>query len=193
MSSTARSNELLTLLGDTGALLEGHFVLRSGLHSRSFFQCAHLLQYPAIASKICQWLADDVQHLQVDAVISPAMGGLFIGHELGRHLEKRHIFVEKEDGKLVLRRHFVIEPGSRFLVAEDVITRGGRAMEAVQILREHGAEAAAVVCIVDRSSGTHADFGCPLFSLLALEVETYSPDALPADLAAIPAVHPGSK
>jgi len=187
------SAELMQLFETTGALLNGHFILRSGLHSRQFFQCAHLLQYPQIASKVCGWLSVRLAHLEIDTVISPAMGGLFVGHEVARHLGKRHIFVEKEEGSLVLRRNFEIKAGERFVICEDVITRGGRAMETVEIVRGAGAQTVAVASIVDRSGGEHTDFGCPLISLLALEVETFAPDDLPSDLAAIPATHPGSK
>ncbi len=186
------ATELLQLFETTGALLNGHFVLRSGLHSRQFFQCAHLLQYPQIASKVCGWLAERLTHIEVTTVISPAMGGLFVGHELARHLGKRHLFVEKEEGHLVLRRNFAIHAGERCVIAEDVITRGGRALETVEIVRAHGGLPVVVASLVDRSGGEHADFGCPLISLLSLSVETFPADALPPDLAAIPATHPGS-
>jgi len=189
----SRAEPLLQLFETTGALLNGHFVLRSGLHSRQFFQCAHLLQYPRVASEVCGWLAERLTHFAVDGVISPAMGGLFVGHELGRHLDKRHIFVEKEEGRLVLRRNFTIKAGERYIVAEDVITRGGRALETVDIVRAHGGVPVVVACLVDRSGGDHADFGCPLLSLLSMQVETFPPDALPPDLATIPALHPGSR
>ena len=189
----SHSEEFLQLLETTGALLSGHFILRSGLHSRQFFQCAHLLQYPQISSKVCGWLSVRLAHLEIDSVISPAMGGLFVGHEIARHLGKRHIFVEKEEGNLVLRRNFEIKQGERFVVTEDVITRGGRAMETVEIVRSAGAIPVAVASLVDRSGGEHSDFGCPLISLLELNVETFPADDLPADLTTIPATHPGSK
>src|SRR4029077_3765276 len=119
------SNDLLALFRKTGALLDGHFVLRSGLHSREYFQCALLLEHTDIAAKVCGWLADKVRQFDCDAVISPALGGIIVGQEVGRSLGKRHIFVEKEDGKLVLRRGFQISANERFVVVEDVVTRGG--------------------------------------------------------------------
>lgn len=187
------SDQVLDAFRETGALLSGHFVLRSGLHSRQFFQCAHLLQFPLVAARVCAALAEKASVIACDAVISPALGGLIVGHEVGRALGKRHIFAEKEEGRLVLRRGFQIGAGERFLVVEDVVTRGGRVQETVDIVKAHGGIPAGVATIVDRSGGQHPDFGCPFLSLLALNVETFSPEALPEDLAAIPAVKPGSK
>jgi orotate phosphoribosyltransferase len=174
-------------------LLEGHFVLRSGLHSRQFFQCALLLQHTRVAAEVCGWLAERLAGYPCDAVISPALGGIVVGHEVARALGKRHIFAEKEEGRLVLRRGFEIRAGERYLVAEDVVTRGGRVQEVVDIVRGRGAEVSAVGVLVDRSGGDRPDFGCPFVSLLELSVEVFAPDRLPADLEAIPAVKPGSK
>lgn len=186
------NDEILDLFRSTGALLNGHFVLRSGLHSREFFQCALLLQKPRIAETVCAALAEKLKGVPCDAVVSPALGGILVGHEVGRALDKRHIFVEKEDGKLVLRR-FKVGRGERFIVVEDVVTRGGRVQETVDIIRANGGEVAAVATIVDRSGGNHPDYGCPFVSLLELAVETFAADQLPPDLAATPAVKPGSK
>jgi len=186
------NDEILEHFRATGALLNGHFVLRSGLHSREFFQCAILLQNPRIAEKVCAALAEKLKGIACDAVVSPALGGILVGHEVGRALDKRHIFVEKEDGKLVLRR-FKIGAGERFIVVEDVVTRGGRVQETVDIVRAHHGAVAAVATIVDRSGGNHPDYGCPFVSLLEMAVETFPADALPPDLAASPAVKPGSK
>src|SRR5919202_5516080 len=119
------SEDLLSLFRRTGALLDGHFVLRSGLHSRQFFQCALLLQYTDIAADVCGRLADKLRAIACDAVISPALGGIIVGQEVGRSLGKRHIFAEKDEGGLVLRRGFTIRSNERFVVAEDVVTRGG--------------------------------------------------------------------
>src|SRR5207244_9688980 len=118
------SEDILTLFRKTGALLDGHFVLRSDLHSRQYFQCAILLQYTDIAARVCGQLADRLREFDCDTVISPALGGIIVGQEVGRSLGKRHIFVEKEDGKLVLRRGFQISPNETFIVVEDVVTRG---------------------------------------------------------------------
>ena len=128
------SNDLLALFRKTGALLDGHFVLRSGVHSREYFQCALLLQHTEIAAKVCGWLADKVRQFDCDTVISPALGGIIVGQEVGRSLGKRHIFVEKEEGKLVLRRGFQISPNEKFVVVEDVVTRGGRVQETIDIV-----------------------------------------------------------
>ncbi len=188
------SDDIIALFRHTGALLDGHFKLRSGLHSRQFFQCALLLQHTGVASDVCARLAARLAHLEgaCDAVISPALGGLIVGHEIARSLGKRHIFAEKEADRLVLRRGFRIEPGQKFIVAEDVVTRGGRVQETVDIVRQHGAEVLAVAVIVDRSGGQRPDFGCEFVSLVELEVETFEPDNLPPDLAALPLTRPGS-
>ncbi len=187
------SDDLLALFRKTGALLDGHFVLRSGLHSRQFFQCAILLQYTDIAAEVCGRLADKLRNIECDAVISPALGGIVVGQEVGRSLGKRHIFVEKDAGGLVLRRGFKIAPNERFIVAEDVVTRGGRVQETIDIVRNHGGVVAAVGVIVDRSGGNRPDFGCPFVSLIEMNVETFPAEKIPPDLAAIPAVKPGSK
>jgi orotate phosphoribosyltransferase len=187
------SDDLLALFRQTGALLDGHFVLRSGLHSRQFFQCALLLQHTAIAADVCARLAEKLRAIDCDAVISPALGGIVVGQEVGRALGKRHIFAEKTDGGVVLRRGFQIAPNERFIVAEDVVTRGGRVQETIDIVRAHGGQVVGVGVIVDRSGGKHPDFGCPFVSLVALNVETFPADEVPEDLAQVPAVKPGSK
>jgi orotate phosphoribosyltransferase len=185
-------DEVIQVFKRTGALLEGHFILRSGLHSRQFFQCAIALQQMPDVEKLGAALAAQVRALGVATVISPAMGGLVIGQEVARQLGVRFIFVEKEEGKLVLRRGFKIAPGEKLLVVEDVVTKGGRVQETLDIVRAHGAQAAGVAMVVDRSNGA-VNLGLPTFSLLALNVQTFEPDKLPADLAATPAVKPGSK
>ena len=187
------SSELLDLFRSTNALLDGHFVLRSGLHSRHYFQCALLLQHTQIAAQVCGALADKLCEFPAERVVSPALGGIIVGHEIARALGKPHIFVEKEDGKLVLRRGFEIKPGTRFIVAEDVVTRGGRVQETIDIVRAHGGVVTAVAALVDRSGGNLPDLGCPFVSLTQLNVETFEADKLPPDLAAIPVTKPGSK
>jgi orotate phosphoribosyltransferase len=191
--SANNPEELLALFRKTGALLDGHFVLRSGLHSRQFFQCALLLQHTEIAADVCGRLADKLRQYDCDAVISPALGGIIVGQEVGRGLGKRHIFAEKDAGGLVLRRGFSIQRNERFIVAEDVVTRGGRVQETIDIVRSNGGEVAAAGVIVDRSGGKHADFGCPFVSLIEMNVETFEADKLPQDLASTPAIKPGSK
>ena len=187
------SEDLLELFRKTGALLEGHFVLRSGLHSRQYFQCALLLQHTDIAEHVCKRLADKLRGFDCEAVISPALGGIIVGQEVARSLGKRHIFTEKENGKLVLRRGFKIGRQEKFVVVEDVVTRGGRVQETIDIVRAHGGIATAVGVMLDRSGAERPDFGCPFVSLMKMNVETFAADKLPSDLARIPAVKPGSK
>ncbi len=185
-------HEILQVFRDTGALLEGHFILRSGLHSRQYFQCALALQNMPTVERLGGDLAGKVRSLNAVTVVSPAMGGLVLGQEVARQLRVRFIFVEKDDGKLVLRRGFKIGSGERILVVEDVVTKGGRVQETIDIVRAHGGQLVGVAMAVDRSGGA-VNFQVPTFSLLALNVETFPADHLPADLAGIPAVKPGSK
>lgn len=184
--------EVLQLFKETGALLEGHFVLRSGLHSRQFFQCAIALQEMRHVEILGAVLAQKVKHLAPRTVIAPAMGGLVIGQEVARQLGTRFIFAEKEDGRLVLRRGFKIAPDEAILVVEDVVTKGGRVSETMNIVTGTGGKVVGVAMVVDRSNG-EVNLGTPTFSILALRVETFPADQLPPDLAASPAVKPGSK
>jgi len=185
-------DEILAIFKETGALLEGHFILRSGLRSAHFFQCArvceHLDKVTRLAELLIQKLPAD---MEIDTVVAPAMGGLVIGQEVARQLGKRFIFVEKDDGKLALRRNFRIADGEKILVVEDVITRGGRVMETLEIIDSRGGAVGAVAVLVDRSSG-EAKFPVPLVSLLELSFPTYDPANLPPELRNIPAVKPGS-
>lgn len=189
---TMTTDEALALFRSTGALLDGHFILRSGLHSRQFFQCALALQQMPLVEQFGAALAAKVSHLGARTVIAPAMGGLVIGQEVARQLKTRFIFAEKDEGRLVLRRGFKILAGEPCLVVEDVVTKGGRVQETINIIRNQGGTVTGVAMVVDRSDGT-VNLGLPTFSLIRLQVEAYSPDALPADLAAIPATKPGSK
>ena len=185
-------DEVLQIFRNTGALLEGHFILRSGLHSRQYFQCALALQQMPVVEKLGSALADKVRQFRAVTVIAPALGGLVIGQEVARQLGVRFIFAEKEEGKLVLRRGFKIAPGEKTLVIEDVVTKGGRVQETIDIVRAHGGHVTGVAAIVDRSNGA-VNFGVPFASLISLQVELFKPDKLPPDLAAIPAIKPGSK
>jgi orotate phosphoribosyltransferase len=191
-SALMTQREILDVFRQTGALLEGHFILRSGLHSRQYFQCALALQNMPTVEKLGSDLAGKVRGLDAVTVISPAMGGLVLGQEVARQLGLRFIFVEKEEGKLALRRGFKISRGEKMLVVEDVITKGGRVQETLDIVRAHGGEVVGIAMAVDRSGGV-VKFGVPMFSLLSLEVEAFEPEKLPADLANLPAVKPGSK
>ncbi|MEI6892704.1 MAG: orotate phosphoribosyltransferase [Pontiella sp.] len=190
-----KQEEVLKIFEETSALLNGHFELRSGLHSNQFFQCALVLQYPRIAGQLCEALVEkmkeELKELNVDTVIAPAMGGITIGHDVARALGVRFIFVEKEDNKLVLRR-FKIKQGERFVIAEDVVTRGGRVQETIDIVNEHGGEVVAIGLLVNRSGGK-ATFEAPLVSLLDIEPVTYEPSDCPLCTEGIKLVHPGSK
>jgi orotate phosphoribosyltransferase len=187
--------EVFKIFEDTGALLNGHFELRSGLHSNQFFQCALVLQYPRIAGQLCEALVEKMKQqlkdLEVDTVIAPAMGGITIGHDVARALGVRFIFVEKEDNQLKLRR-FKIEEGERFVIAEDVVTRGGRVQETVDIVKENGGIVSAIGILVNRSGGK-AEFDAPLISLLDIEPITYDPADCPLCKEGLELVHPGSK
>ena len=185
-------DDVLQIFRDSSALLEGHFILRSGLHSRQYFQCALALQQMPTVEKLGAALAGKVRKFGAVTVIAPALGGLVIGQEVARQLGVRFIFPEKEEGKLVLRRGFKIAPGEKILVVEDVVTKGGRVQETIDIVRAHGGNVVGATAIVDRSNGA-VNFGVPFASLISLRVETFEPDKLPPDLAKIPVVKPGSK
>lgn len=183
--------EILDIFKRTQALLEGHFVLRSGLHSAHYFQCAQVCQHMDAVERLAELLASKLASLQFTTILAPAMGGLVIGQELARQTRSRFIFAEKENNVLVMRRGFKIAPGERILIAEDVVTRGGRVLECIDIVRKSGGVVAGVGMLVDRSAGT-TRFDVPAVSLLELSFPTYPADQLPAWLAAIPAHKPGS-
>ena len=186
--------DVYAVLKETGALLRGHFQLRSGLHSPEFFQCANLLRYPRKAEALCSALAAEVPAelaAAAETVVSPALGGILVGHEVARALDKKCIFAEKQDGALAMRR-FAVAPGEPCIGAEDVVTRGGRVQETIDIVEKLGGRVLAVVTLVDRSGGK-ASFGkIPHFSLLRMEPVTWEPSACPLCAAGGKAVHPGS-
>jgi len=184
--------QVLQVFRETGALLEGHFILRSGLHSRQFFQCALALQQMPTVERLGAALASKVRSLGAQTVMAPAMGGLVIGQEVARQLGARFIFVEKDEGRLALRRGFRISPGEITLVVEDVVTKGGRVQETLEIVRTRGGAVVGVAILVDRSNGS-VSFGVPMASLISLHVETFESTNLPPDLATIPATKPGSR
>jgi orotate phosphoribosyltransferase len=185
--------EILDIFTRTRALLTGHFVLRSGLHSGHYFQCAQVCQNMPAVERLAELLVAKVrtQGLAFDTVLAPAMGGLVIGQEVARRSKVRYIFAEKENNVLVLRRGFTFAPGERVLIVEDVVTRGGRGIECLDIVRKGGAHPVAIAMLVDRSSGA-ARFDVPAVSLLELSFPTYPADALPPELAKIPVQKPGS-
>ena len=190
MGKFVTETEVLQIFRDTQALLDGHFLLRSGLHSRQYFQCALVLQHPRHAERLCGALAAKLKDAGAPTVVSPAMGGLFVGHEVGRALGLRHIFVEKDAaGKLELRRNFQI--AGKVIVIEDVVTKGGRVQETIDIVRKLGGDVVAVGTLVDRSEGK-VNFGVRLESLVRLQVETFEPAACPMCRAGVPVVKPGS-
>ncbi len=185
--------EVLEIFTRTRALLKGHFVLRSGLHSEHYFQCAQVCQQMDAVERLAELLLAKVRHAGVvfDTVLAPAMGGLVIGQEVARQAKVRYIFAEKENNVLVLRRGFTLKPGERILVVEDVVTRGGRVLECLEIVRQAGGTTAAVAMLVDRSAGV-ARFEVPALSLLELSFPTYAADAVPEALMKIPVQKPGS-
>ena len=186
-----QNEKILNIFRETKALMEGHFILRSGLHSGYFFQCAHACEHLDRVEELVAMLVKKLNPNDYDAVLSPAMGGLVLGQETARQLKKRFIFAEKVDGNLALRRNFKMNKGERFLIVEDVITRGGRVDECIKIIKENGGTPAGVAVLVDRSGGK-AKFEVPCASLLEFSFPTYEPDNLPPELAALPAEHPGS-
>jgi orotate phosphoribosyltransferase len=189
----ARQQEILDIFTRTRALLQGHFVLRSGLHSGHYFQCAQVCQHMDAVERLAELLVQKIraQGLKFQTVLAPAMGGLVIGQEVARQAKVRYLFAEKENNALVLRRGFKFAPNESVLVVEDVVTRGGRVVECLDIIRQAGAKPVGVAMLVDRSAGS-ARFDVPAVSLLELSFPTYPADALPEALAKIPVEKPGS-
>ncbi len=184
---------ILAAFRETGAYLNGHFRLTSGLHSPEYLQCAKVLQYPQHAGSFGEKIRAAFPSLEVDLVCSPAMGGLIIGHEVARAFGVRHIFTERDtDGKMTLRRGFAVTPGERVLIVEDVITTGGSTREVVELLNSLGAKVAAAASIIDRSAGK-ADVGVPRVALATLEVTAWDPATCPLCAQGLPVVKPGSR
>ena len=187
--------EILAEFRAAEALLDGHFILSSGLRSPRYLQCARVLMDPARAERLARALADklpeDVRNA-IDAVISPAMGGVIIGHEMGRALGRSAMFVERPEGTFHLRRGFSLRPGTKVLMVEDVVTTGLSSKEAIAAIEEAGGKVVAAASLVDRSGGD-VDLGVPFYPLIRIDVPTYAADDLPAELAAIPAIKPGSR
>lgn len=187
--------EILNEFRAAGALLEGHFILSSGLRSPRYLQCARVLMDPARAERLARDLASRIPNIvrdQIEAVISPAMGGVIIGHEMGRALGRPAMFVERPEGVFELRRGFSLKPGTRVLMVEDVVTTGLSSREAIEAVRAAGGDVIAEAALVDRSAGS-ADLGVPFYPLIRIDVPTYEAEAVPPELAAIPAIKPGSR
>lgn len=187
--------DLLDLARASGALLEGHFLLSSGLHSPRYFQCARLLAHPEVATRIGAALGEKASGLGVDFAIAPALGGILVAHEVARKLGVRALFAERDSdsGQLVLRRGFTIDPGEKALVLEDVVTTGGSLRETVEIVRAHGGKVVATAAIVDRSQEPVTAEGVPFFSLARLDFPAYEPSSCPLCRAGSTAVKPGSR
>lgn len=184
--------ELLDIFRSTEALLEGHFVLTSGRHSPTYFQCAKVLQYPEYLTLFSQMIADHFEGETIEAVISPAIGGVVLGTEVGRILGIKTIFAERKDGVMKLRRGFEVKPGEKFLVVEDVVTTGGSILEVIDLIKDYGADVIGAGVVVDRSNGTvklHDNH----FAVLQQKAVSYAPDEVPDELAAIPTTKPGSR
>ncbi len=188
-------DEVLDEFRAAGALLEGHFVLSSGRHSRAFMQCARVMQDANRAERLCSALAHMIEaslQASLDMVVSPAMGGVIVGYEIGRQLDRPSCFFERVEGVFQLRRGFEIPSGARCLMAEDVVTTGLSSRECIEAIRAEGGDVVAGSCLIDRSGGK-ADIGVPLIALASIEIPSYPADQLPADLTDLPAVKPGSR
>jgi orotate phosphoribosyltransferase len=185
----------LDILKRTNALLEGHFILSSGLHSSKYIQCAKLLSFPHIANKICKSLAIKIkkEFKKIDLILAPAMGGIIIGYEIGRLLKKETIFCERVNGKFTLRRGFHIKKGSKVLILEDVITTGKSSLECVKLIRKSNAQFLGFATIIDRSSKKTLKIKRKIISHLRIEVATYKKNSLPLNLKSIPVTTPGSR
>ena len=186
------SDDYINIFKESGALLEGHFILTSGRHSSSYFQCAKVLQYPKYLQMFSGKIANHFQNIELDLVVSPAVGGIVIGTEVGRTMNKRTIFAERENGSMRFRRGFDINNNDKVLIVEDVITTGGSVKEVIQLVESHGGKVEGVGVIVDRSSGSVVLHQNQL-SLTSLEVKSYEPQNVPPKLAAIPVEKPGSR
>jgi orotate phosphoribosyltransferase len=190
-----QDEEVLAEFRASKALLEGHFLLSSGRHSGHYLQCALVLMNPDRASRLAVALAQKLPRelrQEIDKVVSPAMGGLIIGHEMGRALGKDAIFLERPSGTFELRRGFSLEPGEKVLLVEDIVTTGLSSREAIAAVEAEGATVLAEAALIDRSAGS-ADLGVPFYPLTELSFPTYAPDEVPPELAAIPAIKPGSR
>ena len=188
-------DDVLKEFTEAQALLRGHFILSSGLHSDTYLQCARVLMDAARGARLCAALARKIRAgggAAIDLVASPAMGGVVVGYEMGRQLKVPSIFFERVEGQFRLRRGFSIEPGARVLMVEDVVTTGLSSRECIKAIADEGGVTVAAACLVDRSGG-NVDLGVPLMALLTLDIGNYPADALPPELAAIPAVKPGSR
>lgn len=187
------TDNVLSLFEESGAVMHGHFILTSGLHSDTYMQCAKLFENGVIAQELCKKAAEKMRKYNADVVVSPAVGAIIFGYELGKQLGIPNMFAEREkDGNFALRRGFELKKGSRVIIAENVVTTGGSVKEVIDLVGKLGATVVAVAEVVDRSGG-RVDFGVPNESLLQIDVKTYAPDECPMCKAGTAAVKPGSK
>lgn len=183
-------DEMMKVIKKTGAILKGHFLLSSGLHSDTYFQMALIFQYPEYGEFVCRKLAEKFKDKKINLVVGPAIGGIIISYELGRVLSARSIFTERENGKMCLRRGFKIEKGEKVLICEDVITTGGSVKEVIDIVEKEGGKIEGIACIVKRGI---VQLPYPLISLIEVEVKSFQPSECPLCKEGIPLVKPGSK
>lgn len=181
---------MINIFKETGAILEGHFLLSSGRHSNRYMQCAKVLMYPDKAEIIVNEVVKKIKDLDIDVIVGPAMGGIIVAYEIGRQLNKRAIFSEREDGVMKLRRGFEIKEGERVLIAEDVVTTGKSSLEVAEVIKECKGEVVGIACLVDRTTG---DIGYPVYSALKIDIETFDADDCPLCKEGIPYVKPGSR
>ncbi len=189
---TSEEKEIWEILKKTGAILNGHFLLSSGIHSDGYIQCARMLQYPYHADRVLKLIAQKVKHLDIEIVVGPALGGIIVAYELGRQLHKKAMFAERKDGIMQFRRGFVIRPGEKVLITEDVVTTGKSTLEVKELVEERGADVIGVACIVDRRSEDYR-LDIPLYGALQMDIKTYTPENCPLCRKGIPIENPGSR
>jgi orotate phosphoribosyltransferase len=189
---TLEEREVWQMLKDTGAILSGHFLLSSGIHSDGYIQCARILQYPYHSNRVLRLIAQKVRHLDIEIVIGPALGGIIVAYELGRQLHTKAMFAERKDGIMQFRRGFAIKPHEKVLITEDVVTTGKSTMEVKELVEKRGGDVIGVACIVDRRSAEyHLDL--PLYGALKMNIKTYTPEKCPLCHHGIPIENPGSR
>ncbi len=184
--------EIIAVFKEKEVMLEGHFLLTSGRHSDKYMQCAKLFQYADVSERICRQLAEQFSDIEIDLVAGPAIGGIIMAYEMGRQLNVKNVFAERENGKMTFRRGFSIPEGARVLVTEDVVTTGGSVKEVMELIRSLGGVVAGVGSVVDRSNGS-VDFGVPFRAVLSMEVVSYAPEECPLCKEGTPAIKPGSR
>ncbi|HBU13215.1 MAG TPA: orotate phosphoribosyltransferase, partial [Clostridiales bacterium] len=184
--------EIIQIFKEKEVMLEGHFLLTSDRHSGQYMQCAKLFQYADVSALICRQLAEQFSDIEIDIVAGPAIGGIIMAYEMGRQLDVKNVFAERENGAMTFRRGFTIPNGANVLVTEDVVTTGGSVKEVMELIRRMGGNVAGVGCVVDRSNGA-VDFGVPFRAALSMEVVSYAPEECPLCKSGVPAVKPGSR